>query len=110
MRDGRQIVVKVQRPDIRETVVKDLEIMQGLAEFLDSHTETGRRYDFAQILAELRKSLMRELDYRQEMRHLIIFNRIFREFGRIVVPLPVEDYCTSRVLTMEYIKGKKITS
>src|SRR4051812_2509858 len=76
MRDGRQVVVKVQRPNIRETVVKDLEIMQGLAEFLDSHTETGRRYDFAQILAELRKSLMRELDYRQEMRHLIIFNRI----------------------------------
>jgi ubiquinone biosynthesis protein len=110
MRDGRQVVVKVQRPNIRETVVKDLEIMQGLAEFLDSHTETGRRYDFAQILAELRKSLMRELDYRQEMRHLIIFNRIFREFGRIVVPLPVEDYCTSRVLTMEYIQGKKVTS
>jgi ubiquinone biosynthesis protein len=110
MRDGRQVVVKVQRPNIRETVVKDLEIMQGIAEFLDSHTETGRRYDFAMILAELRKSLMRELDYRQEMRHLITFNKNFREFGRIVVPLPVEDYCTSRVLTMDYIKGKKITS
>lgn len=110
LRDGRQAVVKVQRPGIRETVLKDLEIMQGLAEFLDSHTETGRRYDFAMILAELRKSLMRELDYRQEMRHLVIFNRNFRDSKRLVVPLPVEDYCTSRVLTMEYIKGKKITS
>jgi ubiquinone biosynthesis protein len=110
MRDGRQTVVKVQRPNIRETVVKDLEIMQGIAEFLDSHTETGRRYDFAMILAELRKSLMRELDYRQEMRHLIIFNRNFRQSGHIIVPLPVEDYCTSRVLTMDYIEGKKITS
>ncbi len=110
MRDGRQVVVKVQRPNIRETVVKDLEIMQGIAEFLDSHTETGRRYDFALILAELRKSLMRELDYRQEMRHLIIFNRNFRQFQRILVPLPVEDYCTQRVLTMDYIKGRKITS
>src|SRR5436305_10681053 len=110
LRDGRQMVVKVQRPNIRETVVKDLEIMQGIAEFLDDHTETGRRYDFAMILNELRKSLMRELDYRQEMRHLVIFNRNFRESGRIVVPLPVEDYCTSRVLTMDYIEGKKITS
>src|SRR3989440_10474983 len=110
MRDGRQVVVKVQRPEIRETVIKDLEIMQGIAEFLDSHTETGRRYDFAQILTELRKSLMRELDYRQEARHLTIFNRNFREFRRIVVPLPVEDYCTSRVLTMEHIHGRKITS
>lgn len=110
LRDGRQMVVKVQRPNIRETVVKDLEIMQGIAEFLDDHTETGRRYDFAMILNELRKSLMRELDYRQEMRHLVIFNRNFRESGRIIVPLPVEDYCTSRVLTMDYIEGKKITS
>lgn len=110
MRDGRQVVVKVQRPNIRELVVKDLDILQGIAEFLDSHTETGRRYDFAMILAELRKSLMRELDYRQEARHLISFNRNFREFERIIVPVPVEDYSTSRVLTMDYIHGKKITA
>ena len=109
LRDGRQVVVKVQRPGIRETVVKDLEILQGIAEFLDSHTETGRRYDFAIILAELRKSLMRELDYRQEARHLITFNRNFREFKRLVVPLPVEDYSTARILTMDYVHGKKIT-
>ncbi|HEV7374182.1 MAG TPA: AarF/UbiB family protein, partial [Pyrinomonadaceae bacterium] len=110
MRDGRQVVVKVQRPGIREVVVKDLEILQGIAEFLDSHTETGRRYDFRLILAELRKSLMRELDYRQEARNLLIFNKNFREYERIVVPLPVEDYSTSRILTMDYIHGKKITS
>ena len=109
LRDGRQVVVKIQRPGIRETVVKDLEILQGIAEFLDSHTETGRRYDFAIILAELRKSLMRELDYRQEARHLITFNRNFREFKRLVVPLPVEDYSTARILTMDYVHGKKIT-
>src|SRR5207248_4859679 len=74
LRDGRETVVKVQRPGIREDVVKDLDILQGIAEFLDSHTETGQRYDFGQILAELRKSLLRELDYRQEARHLITFN------------------------------------
>jgi ubiquinone biosynthesis protein len=110
LRDGRETVVKVQRPGIREVVVKDLDILQGIAEFLDSHTETGQRYDFGQILAELRKSLLRELDYRQEARHLITFNGNFREFKRIVVPLPVEDYSTSRVLTMDYIHGRKITS
>lgn len=110
MRDGRQVVVKVQRPGIREIVLKDLEILQGIAEFLDNHTETGRRYEFSMILAELRKSLLRELDYRQEARHLVTFNRNFREFKRIIVPLPLEDYSTSRVLTMDYIEGKKITA
>ena len=110
LRDGRQVVVKVQRPGIREVVLKDLEILEGLAEFLDAHTETGRRYEFGQILAELRKSLLRELDYRQEMRNLITFNRNFAEFRRLVVPMPVEDYSTSRVLTMDYVTGKKITA
>lgn len=110
MRDGRQVVVKVQRPGIREIVLKDLEILEGIAEFLDNHTETGRRYEFSMILGELRKSLLRELDYKQEARHLIVFNRNFREFERIVVPMPVEDYSTSRVLTMDCIEGKKITA
>jgi predicted unusual protein kinase regulating ubiquinone biosynthesis (AarF/ABC1/UbiB family) len=110
MRDGRQVVVKVQRPGIREIVLKDLEILQGIAEFLDNHTETGRRYEFSMILVELRKSLLRELDYRQEARHLLTFNQNFREFERIVVPQPVEDYSTSRVLVMDYIEGKKVTA
>jgi predicted unusual protein kinase regulating ubiquinone biosynthesis (AarF/ABC1/UbiB family) len=110
MRDGRQVVVKVQRPAVREVVLKDLEILQGIAEFFDNHTETGRRYEFTMILGELRKSLLRELDYRQEARNLITFNRNFREFDHIIVPMPVEDYSTSRVLTMDYIEGKKITA
>ncbi len=110
MRDGREVVVKVQRPGIREVVLKDLEILEGLAEFLDAHTETGRRYEFGKILAELRKSLLRELDYRQEMRNLITFNRNFAEFRRLTVPMPVEDFCTTRVLTMDYVAGKKITA
>jgi ubiquinone biosynthesis protein len=110
LRDGRQVVVKVQRPGIREVVLKDLEILEGLAEFLDEHTETGRRYEFGQILAEMRKSLLRELDYRQEMRNLLTFNGNFQEFPRLVVPMPVEDYSTSRVLTMDYVTGKKITA
>ncbi|HEX8846054.1 MAG TPA: AarF/UbiB family protein [Pyrinomonadaceae bacterium] len=109
LRDGREVVVKVQRPNIRETVVKDLEILEGIAEFLDNHTETGRRYEFGAILTELRKSLMRELDYRQEARHLSTFNRNFRESDRLVFPRPVEDYSTARLLTMDYIKGRKIT-
>jgi predicted unusual protein kinase regulating ubiquinone biosynthesis (AarF/ABC1/UbiB family) len=110
MRDGREVVVKVQRPNIREEVVKDLEILKGIAEFLDKHTEMGRRYEFSQILTELHKSLLRELDYRQEARNLITFNENFREFERIVVPRPIEDFSTTRVLTMEYVQGKKITS
>ena len=110
MRDGRPVVVKVQRPGVRETIVEDLEALEAVAEFLDSHTEAGRRYEFQPMLIELRKTLLRELDYRQEARNLTTFAENLREFERIDVPRPVEDYTTSRVLTMEYIHGKKITA
>jgi len=110
LRDGRQVVVKVQRPGIREQIMKDLEVLSDMADFLDGHTGMGKRYEFQGMLAEFRKSLMRELDYRQEARHLEIFDHNLRDFDSLVVPLPIDDYTTSRVLTMEYIRGKKITS
>ncbi|HYE13788.1 MAG TPA: AarF/ABC1/UbiB kinase family protein, partial [Pyrinomonadaceae bacterium] len=110
MRDGRPVVVKVQRPDIREQMTKDLDVLTDIAAFLDGHTEAGRRYEFGGVLEELRKSLLRELDYRQEARNLSTFAGNLRDFDRLVVPRHIEDYTTSRVLTMDYIRGRKITT
>jgi ubiquinone biosynthesis protein len=109
MRDGRAVVVKVQRPNIREQIVEDLEALEEVAQFLDAHTELGKRYDFANMLASLRSSLLRELDFKLEVINLITFAENLREFDRLLIPNPIEDYCSSRVLTMEYIPGKKIT-
>lgn len=110
MRDGRIVVVKVQRPGIREQIVADLEALNEVARFVDAHTEIGKRYEFENMLAELRKSLLRELDFKLEASNLLVFADNLREFENLVVPEPVEDFTTSRVLTMDYIEGKKITT
>jgi ubiquinone biosynthesis protein len=109
MRDGRAVVVKVQRPNIRDLIVEDLEALIEFAHFLDAHTEVGKRYDFENMLKDLRTSLLRELDFKQEANNLLTFAENLREFDDIIIPDPIEDFCTSRVLTMEYIPGKKIT-
>jgi ubiquinone biosynthesis protein len=109
MRDGRLVVVKVQRPDIRDQIVEDLDALGEIADFLDKHTELGKRYDFANMLDGLRTSLLRELDFKAEANNLLTFSENLREFDRLIVPDPILDFCTSRVLTMEYISGKKIT-
>jgi predicted unusual protein kinase regulating ubiquinone biosynthesis (AarF/ABC1/UbiB family) len=70
----------------------------------------GQRYEFAKILDEFRRSLLRELDYRQEAQNLTLLRRNLSDFDTIVVPEPIDDYTTSRVLTMEYISGTKITA
>src|SRR4051812_32866618 len=109
LRDGRSVAVKVQRPKIREAMVDDLDALEDIAEFLDAHTEAGKRYEFGQMLDQFRKSLLRELDYRQEAHNLTTFHQQLRSFPRLIVPLPIPDYCSARVLTMEYIPGVKIT-
>jgi ubiquinone biosynthesis protein len=109
MRDGRVVVVKVQRPGIREIIAEDMEALEEIAGFLDKHTQWGKRYEFSKMLEEIRRSLWRELDYRQEARNLSTLGANLLEFPRIIVPTPIEGFTTSRVLTMEYIRGKKVT-
>src|SRR5215213_7849855 len=110
MRDGRAVVVKIQRPDIRDLIVGDLEALGEISHFLDEHTELGKRYEFENMLVNLRKSLLRELDFTIEANNLHSIGQSLVEFEQIVIPEPIDDYTTTRVLTMEYIAGKKITS
>lgn len=109
LRSGQPVVVKVQRPEARETVSEDLDTLSELAALLDAHTEFGRRYGLTEIVEELRKSLLRELDYRLEAMNLRLMRGQLAEFEHILVPAPVEDYSSGRVLTMEHVSGQKIT-
>ncbi len=109
LRDGRQVAVKVQRPRIREAMFEDLDAIDEIAEFLDNHTAVGKRYEFCKMLDEFRKSLVRELDYRQEANNLTTIGENLRSFPHVIVPEPIADYSSARVLTMEHVHGKKIT-
>ena len=86
MRDGRLVAVKVQRPGVQETIAEDLAALAEAAALLDQHTETGRSYRFSGFVEEFKKSLVRELDYRQEAQNLIELGKILEPFERIVVP------------------------
>ena len=110
LRDGRAVVVKIQRPGVRDQIVNDLDALEEVAGFIDAHTEVGKRYEFGNLLAELRRSLLRELDFQREASNLIRLGENLREFDRLIVPVPIEDFTTSRVLTMEYVAGKNISN
>ena len=110
MRDGREVAVKVQRPAIREQILQDLEIFADVAEFYVLHTELGKKYEFDVMVEEFRKSLLGELDYRQEAQNLETLRRNVAEFELIVVPFAIDAFTTTKILTMEFIKGKKVTA
>jgi predicted unusual protein kinase regulating ubiquinone biosynthesis (AarF/ABC1/UbiB family) len=110
LRDGREVVVKVQRPGIVKQIAEDFQVLEQIADFLQEHTEVGRKHRFVEVLREFRITVQQELDYELEGQNLAIVGRNLEEFELIVVPQPVPDYCTKRVLTMDYVRGRKITS
>jgi len=110
LRDGRPVVVKVQRPDIRKQIAEDFEVLEEIAGFFDEHTDIGKRYRFGKILAEFNTSILQELDYQREASNLTTLANNLKEFPHILVPLPVLDYSSRSVLTMDYVSGTKITA
>jgi predicted unusual protein kinase regulating ubiquinone biosynthesis (AarF/ABC1/UbiB family) len=108
LRDGRAVVVKVQRPGIREILADDIEFFRELARFMDAHTDMGERVDMIGVIQQLERALIDELDYRTEARNSAIFRRTLAEFPRLLIPKVIDAYTTHRVLTTERIRGVKI--
>ncbi len=108
LRGGKPVAVKIQRPHIREQIFNDLDAFEEIAEFLEKNTDLGKQLMLQATLKEFRKAMLQELDYWQEAQNLIHLEKNLQEFDKIVVPLPVKDYVSSRVLTMDYVKGKNV--
>ena len=110
MRGGRDVAVKVQRPNVREQVLKDLDALDEVAALMQRFSAATRSIDAPGVLEEFRRTILCELDYREEARNLLTLSHQLRDFERLIVPLPIDDYTSPRVLTMDYIEGTKITS
>jgi ubiquinone biosynthesis protein len=110
LRSGREVAVKVQRPHVREQVRRDLDALEDLVPLLERVGSVSRSLDVPRVLDEFRRTVLRELDYQQEARHMTALAHQLRDFESIVVPLPIDDYTSSRVLTMDFIAGTKITA
>jgi predicted unusual protein kinase regulating ubiquinone biosynthesis (AarF/ABC1/UbiB family) len=108
LRDGRSVVVKVQRPGIRTVLKDDIEFFRELARFLSEHTKAGERVDLIGIIQQLERALADELDYRIEARNAASFRRSLASFPRLLIPRVIEAYTAERVLTSERIRGVKI--
>ncbi|MCC8358724.1 ABC1 kinase family protein [Salinimicrobium sediminilitoris] len=110
LRSGKTVAVKVQRPGIRKKFMEDLDTLEEMAGLAVKHTDVGKKYGFSDVLGELRRIMLHELDYLREANNLVTLGINLKEYPRLIVPQPIPDYTTSKVLTMEYVKGKKITS
>jgi len=109
LRDGRRVVVKIQRPDVRDTITADLDDLRTLAGLFERNTEIGKRLGLVGMLEQFRFALLQELDYEQEAQNLTTLATMLENYDDIVIPQPVNDFSTERVLTMTHIDGEPLS-
>ena len=107
LKDGEEVVVKVQRPGIRKIIEVDLEIMLHLASLMERHLEEFQVNRPARIVEEFARTLEKEIDYTIEASHIERFSRQFIDDATVYVPKVFRETTTERVLTMEYVEGVK---
>lgn len=105
--NGRPVVVKVQHPGIEATIRRDLNILSTLAAHAERQQEF-KRYQPVAVVREFRQTLMRELDFRREMRNLQQFRRNFAVDHTVTFPKPYPELSTGRVLTMQLLRGTSV--
>jgi ubiquinone biosynthesis protein len=105
LHDGTEVAVKVQRPGTTEAMEVDLDLMVELGRKAAQHSEKARDLGAASLTREFALLLRSELDYTHEAHNMDVFREAFAESGTLYVPAHYPELSTSRVLTMELVKG-----
>lgn len=105
LEDGRDVVVKVQRPDLSRIIVMDVQILGAVADEVMKYPSLCRHTEWPGVVAEFAKTIFEEIDYIREGRNADIFRSSYRNFDRIYIPRIVWKLTGRRVLTIEYVAG-----
>ncbi|MEJ5338700.1 MAG: lipopolysaccharide core heptose(II) kinase RfaY [Aquificaceae bacterium] len=109
LKDGKEVVLKVQKPGVEKEIEEDLAILEEFAERA-SRTELGRRWNIQSLVEEFSYTIRNELDYIREGRNCETFRKNFQDYRGVYMPEVYWDYTTRRVLCLEYVEGIKINS
>jgi ubiquinone biosynthesis protein len=106
--NGKQVCVKVQRPNIDKIMHSDIDIMTYFARRYDKKN-SDRMFSATRIVEEFQEYTEDELNYLVESKNMKVFHKNFEKDDHIVFPRPFMAYTTKKVLTMEYIEGEKLS-
>lgn len=108
--EDMEVAVKVQKPNIEDIIGSDIRIMKFMATRIDRFISSTRVYNLPAIITEFELSIMKELNFMQEMMNLQRLSLNFRGVRYIKIPDTYVEYCTDKVITMELIKGVEVTN
>lgn len=103
--DGRKVVVKVQHPEISNRIETDFRILIQLAELAEAYDRNLKLIKPKALVIEMRRVLRKELNFLREALNQERFAGHFENDPKVHFPQPIDEYCTEKVLTMEYVEG-----
>jgi predicted unusual protein kinase regulating ubiquinone biosynthesis (AarF/ABC1/UbiB family) len=109
LHSGEEVVVKIQRPGLKQLFTIDLAILKKIAYYFQNHPRWGKGRDWLGIYEECCRILWLETDYLNEGQNADTFRRNFRGENWVKVPRVYWRYTSPRVLTLEYLPGIKIS-
>ena len=109
LHSGEEVVVKVQRPGLKQLFNVDLAILKQIARYFQNHPKWGKNRDWLGIYDECCRILWEETDYIHEGRNADTFRRNFRDQNWVRVPRVYWKYASPMVLTLDYMPGIKIS-
>ena len=107
--NGETVALKIQKPGIRTTIEVDLSILESLADMLEKRLRNGSFYSPKSIVAEIKKTIRKEMDFLNEAHNFDKFRNNFKDIDYIKVPKVYWELTTEKLLTMEFIEGVKIS-
>ena len=108
LQDGAAVAVKIRRPHIRKRIETDLRILAEVATFLEKHIEQIAVLNPTGIVRDFSKTLLKELDFKNEAQNMRRFAREVAGNQNLKVPHYYEEYSTAAVLTMEFVRGERV--
>jgi predicted unusual protein kinase regulating ubiquinone biosynthesis (AarF/ABC1/UbiB family) len=106
---GEEVAVKVQRPNLREKVGFDIAVLARVVRRLSRYPSFTENADWEGMLREFRETISEEMDYAREGKNADRFRQNFREWRPVRVPRIYWTHTTARVITMDFIRGTKVT-
>ena len=104
---GEQVVLKVQRPGIKQKIKLDLILIQLFAKKLQRSYPELNSFNIAKFVGDFGDIILKELDFTNEVSNMLRLNNMFKDDARCHIPIVYTKFCTQRLLIMEFIDGEK---
>ena len=109
LQSGEKVAVKVRRPNLKEMIELDAELMLTIIDFLEKHFKTVKEFNLKGVIYQFKRTTLNEADFEIEAQNIKIFRENFKDYPDFYVPKCFEEISTSEVLITEFIEGIKIS-